>query len=150
MNKLLAVTAVAVVAFGFWLVALRPMPPAPLLDANLNTLAQSAAEGYCAGITFWSTPNNKGDKKTMDKCLTDTKRPTERNLSVVIATFCSGITEAGYSGGNSMCQDIMERERFWPTTDGRITNAWSASAPWPGDLIAAGGSGIDRAGGNSR
>lgn len=128
MRKLAILALVALIG-GAWFIVRDP-GHIPIFDAGLQRLAETEAEGYCAGEVFWST-RGVGDEKAAQTCRAGQVNG-ERDLRAVQPAFCRAIENAGYSGPS--CIDIMENFQYWPTYVGGITDNWSETAPYPLDL----------------
>jgi len=131
MRKLAALALIAIVG-GAWYV-IHDVGHVPIFDARLQRLAESPAEAYCAGQTFWEH-QGRGDAQSAADCRKDSKRDAEPDLTAVLPAFCLAVTDAGYQNGVEACLGIVEGQKLWPTRDGDLTNAWSETAPYPGDL----------------
>lgn len=135
MKVFLAVAAITTVLIGGFFVMKDP-GHVPLFDANLNRLAETEREGFCSGIAFWGSRGD-GDAKVAEECRTTDGRSTEINLSIVLSAFCTGVQKAGFPGDvTTDCYDVLVSYRYWPTYDGQITDAWTRSNPYPGELFA--------------
>jgi hypothetical protein len=129
----LAVLAAATILFGF-IYVIRDVGHVPLFDANIQRLAETVQEGYCAGVTFW-THGGEPNPTTAQECRDTSQRPTDYNLAGVQDAFCYGVVDTGYGGGQELCLTILQNNRYWPTYDGGLTNAWNKAYPYPGDRI---------------
>ena len=145
MNRLLAVSGILAMLGGLVLLVI-PGPPIPLLDANRQLLAESEAEGVCAGQVYYQT-RGAGSEAAMSDCISESDFPTEINHRRVQPGFCGGIITAGLPMTVEMCMEIMEREKFWPTLKGGLTNSWNKRFPYPGELLT---SNAPQTGGNDR
>lgn len=138
-SKLLAFIGVLTVVLGLAYVA-RPVGHIPLYDANLNRLAETQLQGYCAGETFYRTNGNlDGDADMAAECR-ETRRgvmPDKYNLRAVEAAFCAAIIEEGWAGTIADCLTIMGGSQYWPTYDGGLTWAWNRARPYPRALLTA-------------
>ena len=115
----------------------RPLPPPLLYDANLNRLAMSPAEGYCAGVSFWKT-QGRSDVPGVEACLAASSLSTDTNPSLVLPQFCAGAVDAGFSGDPvAGCLVFLLDNQLWPTYDGRLADAWTAKYPYPGGTLGA-------------
>jgi hypothetical protein len=130
MKKLAVLALLAIVGGGFYLI--RDPGRVPLFDANLQRLAESEVEGYCAGVSFWQNQGAPNPETTRECRGTDDSAPA---LTKVQPGFCRGIREQGYGGSESDCMSILTGQKIWPTFDGGLTQAWSKNAPYPGDLV---------------
>jgi hypothetical protein len=72
-NKLLAIGGILVIVGGLFLLV-NPVTHIPLLDANRAVLAESDADGFCAGQTFMKT-RGYGNEAQMNECLDLLRRP---------------------------------------------------------------------------
>lgn len=135
MNKLLAILAISTVLIGGFLV-MRDPGHIPLFDADLNRLAESELEGYCAGKVFWV--ERGGDAEMAADCrAANPAMDNQYNLGTVQWSFCLGAKAAGFGGDVTVdCLQVLEQEQLWPTYDGSITNAWTKANPYPGDVWA--------------
>jgi hypothetical protein len=131
MRKLALIALIAIAGGAFYLI--RDVGHIPLFDANLQVLAESEVEGYCAGLTFWSN-RGSGNAAEAAACRNESDRSTDPDLTRVPAFFCMAVREAGFAGTVDECLGILDGQKLWPTRDGDLTNSWSQSAPYPGDL----------------
>jgi hypothetical protein len=132
MRRLGLVALIVVAGGGFYLI--RDVGHIPLFDAQLHRLAETPAEGYCAGVAFW---NNRGqpDPGRAQECRVDSDLSTTLDLKQVQPLFCKAVTDNGYAGGITECIGILTGQKLWPTYDGGLTSEWSKTAPYPGDLV---------------
>ena len=133
---LLALAGLAVLA-GAPLYVARSAPHIPPYDANLVRLAESELEGYCAGETFWGS-QAQGNADMARDCrsrLAGQKAATP-NLPAVVPAFCTAIIDSGWEGSQWQCEEIMASNKYWPTYDGSITNAWNRARKYPVSPIA--------------
>ncbi len=127
-----AITIVAVLAAGGFAV-FRDPGRIHIYDAAGAVLAETQAEGFCSGSTFWATRGN-GDSHVAAKCRTDTVYGTTIDHNNVQWYFCLGAQSAGFTGDlNADCLNFLQGSKFWPTADGQITNTWSDTYPYPLD-----------------
>lgn len=131
MRKLAALAIIAIVGGGFYLV--RDPGHVPIFDAGLNRLAESEREGWCAGETYWSNRGQPNATAAAECRANSTLDPTP-NLNMVQPAFCMAVREGGFPGTVDECQGILDGQKLWPTYDGGLTQSWSKSAPYPGDL----------------
>ena len=131
MRRLALISLIVVAGGAFYL--LHDVGRIPMFDDNLRPLAESEVEGYCAGLTFWSN-RGSGNAAEAAACRAGSDRSTEPDLVRVPAFFCMAVREAGFAGTVDECLGILDGQKLWPTRDGDLTNSWSQSAPYPGDL----------------
>ncbi len=131
--KRLTVVAVLILVAGFFYL-LKDVGHIPLFSANLERLAETETEGYCAGVAFWSGGSEQVKKDAAAECRAELD-DTGFDLVIVQQAFCEGIVDKGYAPGVSTCEGIVAANRYWPTYDGDITQSWSRKFPYPGDLI---------------
>ena len=129
----LTVVAILVIVAGF-VYLMKDVGHVPPFSANLERLAESEGEGYCAGVGFWGGNSDEERKVAAAECRT-TYTETDIDLTVVQESFCRGIVDRGYRSGVADCMNIVTINRYWPTYDGGITRSWSRKFPYPGDLI---------------
>jgi hypothetical protein len=144
-NKLLALAGIVILVGGLVLL-IAPVAHIPLLDANRQVLAESERDGWCAGTTYMKT-RGVGSEAEMKECLETSKHATAINHRRVQPLFCVGIIEAGLPMDHTECMSIMEREKFWPTLKGTLSNSWNRRFPYPGDFLT---SNVPQTGGDSR
>lgn len=130
----LAVLAVLVIAVGGWYVT-RSVGHIPLFSANLERLAETPTEGYCAGVGFWQARGRQPQAAELAAVCREEHPATPIDLQRVQKRFCEAIVESGYEQGVGSCLAIVTGNRYWPTYDGGLTSAWSRNYPYPGDLI---------------
>jgi hypothetical protein len=125
-------------------------PPYPgIFDANLNRLAESYEDGWCAGNLFWSANRNnvKNLKSEMKKCAKDNTFSHSIDHQKVIPGFCHGAMAAGFPGNyTTECFNVFTSRRMWATMGARITSAFNEQYPWPGEVFP----GSEGVGGESR
>ena len=132
--KRLAVLAVIVVVGGFAYMV-RDVGHIPLFSPNLERLAETDTEGYCAGVAFWSASSTSVKAREAATCRSE-RGDTPYNLSVVQTAFCQGITFKGYEPGIGACKQILSNNKGWPTYDwGLFTGIWTRKFPYPGDTL---------------
>lgn len=108
----------------------------PLFDADLNRLAESELEGYCAGKVFWVERGGNAEMAA-DCRAANPQMDDQYNLGVVQMAFCLGARASGFSGDVTVdCLQVLEQNQLWPTYDGSITDAWTKANPYPGDVWA--------------
>ncbi len=132
MRKLAILAIITIIGGFFYLV--RDIGHVPMFDANINRLAETAAQGYCAGVTFW-TNQGQPDAQKAAECRAETSYSTDINLAIVVESFCIGVQDSGYAGSVDDCVGIMNSHRWWPTYDGGIADAWNRAYPYPGDRV---------------
>ena len=143
MRKLLA--TLGILAVLGWGAALFVDWPVPLVDRNRQPLAQTAAEGYCAGQVFVNT-RGYGSTERMADCLGTTEKSTEKDLTVVQLEFCKALYDT-VNYPQSECMSIMKERKYWPTLEGTITSAWDKHFPYPGgDALESGANNGSRTG----
>lgn len=113
-----------------------PGPPVPLLDANRQLLAESEREGFCVGEVYYAT-RGAGDEKRMNECISVSTVDNTVNHRRVQPAFCNGIISAGLQITPEQCMEIMDREKFWPTLKGSLSNSWNQRFPYPGAILAS-------------
>jgi hypothetical protein len=134
-NKILAVGAVLLIVGG-GLYVFREPGHIPMFDADIQRLAETAREGYCAGRVYWKTGGG-GDETAAKECRASDTQSTEIDLSVVQLEFCWGVISEGYSGNAYGCRDYLQTKELWPTYIGQLTDAWTKAYPYPGGLLKA-------------
>jgi len=130
----LAFLAVLVVFAGGWYL-LKDAGHVPMYSANLERLAETSTEGYCAGKAFWSGGASEQDRKIAASECRTARGPSDYNLAEVQPAFCEAVTKEGYAPGVDVCLDIVVKSQLWPTYNGGLTRAWSRNFPYPGRLI---------------
>jgi hypothetical protein len=143
MRKLAALALIAVLGGGYYII--HDVGHIPIFDAGLNRLAETSAEAYCAGTTFWEH-QGQADAADAKACRAQSDRPTEPDLQAVTPSFCQAVTDSGYEGGLDTCTGILEGQKLWPTYDGGLTNQWSEDSPYPADKAFAVPAGDSRTG----
>lgn len=135
MNKLLAILAISTVLIGGLLIMKDP-GHVPLFDADLNRLAESELEGFCAGKVFWV--DRGGNPEEAAACRAEySQMDNDYHLDRVQMAFCLGVQAAGWPGDPRIeCLDILQAHSLWPTYDGALTDAWTKANPYPGDIWA--------------
>jgi hypothetical protein len=134
MNKILAPLAIlTLIAGGLWLSL--DSGRVPIFDADLNRLAETPREAWCAGNTFWD--GRKADPAKAKACRqAQTHRSDSVNHSLVLRNFCDGAKAAGFPGHIQFdCVDVFTERQMWPTRDGGITMAFNSRYPWPGETF---------------
>ena len=131
MRRLGLLALIVVVGGGFYLI--RDPGHIPLFDAGLKRLAESELEGYCAGTTFWKH-NGQPDAADAAECRSQSTYNSTIDIARVTPAFCRGVSDSGYAGGVGACIGILTSGKLWPTFEGGLTDAWSKTAPYPGDL----------------
>ena len=130
---LLSVMALAATLAVGWL--FMPLPPERYYDQDLNPLAMTAREGFCSGMTYWTT-NGKGDGGAAKDCRKTSELSTAQDVDAVVFWFCKGAQAAGYMGHFTReCKDVINGSRMWPTLNGKLSVAFNDSYPWPGDVF---------------
>mgnify|MGYP001616680050 CR=1 FL=1 len=113
----------------------RPSPHVPLYDANLVRLAETERQGYCSGVTFWTT-QYEGDANLAKECRKTHREESGRvDLLAAERGFCRGIVDEGWEGSVPDCVGILQGYRYWPTYDGSITDQWNRARPYPRPII---------------
>jgi hypothetical protein len=144
-NKLLAIGGILVIVGGLFLLV-NPVTHIPLLDANRAVLAESDADGFCAGQTFMKT-RGYGNEAQMNECLDLTKHSKDINHMQVQPAFCAGLKDAGLDMGKEECMGILNENKLWPTMTGGLSSSWNRRFPYPGDFLT---SNVPQTGGDSR
>jgi hypothetical protein len=134
MRKLALIALIAIAGGAFYLI--RDVGHIPLFDANLQVLAESEVEGYCAGFVA-DRFNKPHDKPAADCRAANADLSDAVNYTTVQKSGCLGYAKATNKPSDWVtgCTSWMQREKFWPTRDGRITNNWSPTAPYPLDVM---------------
>lgn len=143
MNRLLAVSGIAVILGGF--VMLMLPATIPLLDANRELLAESERQGFCAGEVYVQT-RGAGDEAAMGDCIATSTLDDARNYERVQPAFCVGLVEAGFEIPVEECIQIMQERQFWPTLKGQLTVSWNRKFPYPLDTFTTAKTGGDPTG----
>lgn len=133
-NKLLAVGGVVALALGLFMLVRDP-GHIPLLDANRTLLAETEAEGYCAGQVFMDTRGYGRNPQMMQDCIEDSTKQKEYDHSIVTRAFCEGVRSKGLPLSMDDCLGAMIPNRYWPTMGGHLTNSWNKKFPYPGDAL---------------
>ena len=120
-----------VVMFMAVLYVARPEGFVPLFDANLQRLAMTQQEGYCAGQVWQNSATSTADCRK-----TDAHR-TEIDLRDVVPGFCQAVI-ASISITQQRCEEIFATNAMWPLYDGGFTQNWSDQAPYPGSILGDG------------
>ena len=130
MNKFLTIGGILSLVVGIVLL-LGPAGHIPLLDANRQPLAETRAEGYCAGQIFFNA-GWVGDEAGMRECVEASNLSTEIDLKGMIPIFCIGFKSEGWVGELRVCESILYSALYWPTLTGTLTNSWNRAFPYPG------------------
>jgi len=133
MRKLALFAAIIVVVGGWYI--LKDAGHVPLFSANLERLAETASEGYCTGVGFWSGGTDPENRKAVAAKCREQRPSTPVDLTAVQPAFCRAVTNEGYEQGVDVCMEIVQSARLWPTYDGNLTRAWSRNFPYPGEQI---------------
>lgn len=112
-----------------------PVGHIPTYDAKLVRLAETPAQGYCAGIVYWKD-SGAGSAWQVRDCLKaiaaqPKKYPTYISLSITQKYFCKGIQASGYNGTVADCVSILDSYVYWPTYNGTLSANWSQTRPYP-------------------
>jgi hypothetical protein len=103
-------------------------PTIPLLDANRDVLATSELEGFCAGEAYYyNEPRPKEAADCRDREVAN--KSAEEDLTIVQRAACQGAGVAAES--LSSCVDFLKFNQYWVTVDGKLTNAWNNTFPYP-------------------
>lgn len=115
-----------------------------LYSANGSILAETQAEAWCSGISFWDT-DGRGDAPRAAQCRIDVAAldadgspplGTEVNRSKVQFWFCDGIKVAGFEGSTyADCQVPLTELKLWPTIAGQLEGFWTKTYPYPLDVF---------------
>jgi hypothetical protein len=124
---------IAVLLAGLFFL-LGPTGRIPLLDANRQVLAETAAEAYCAGKIYIQS-YGRGDVHATEDCRATTARPTEIDWASAQEEFCFGVIAKGIAISSGECKRILAQSLLWPVMDGRLSNSWNRKFPYPGDFI---------------
>jgi hypothetical protein len=135
MNRLLAGGGIAALALGLFLLVM-PVAHIPLLDANRTVLAESEAEGQCAG-NIYAKSRGYGDPDAMKSCLASSNLNPDVDWVAVQPAFCRGVISGGVPVSQDDCLGIMEAREFWPTATGKLTNSWNGRFPYPGGTFSS-------------
>ncbi len=135
-NLILATLAgIILIAGAFYVIVPPPYPG--IFDADLNRLAETYEQGWCAGETFWKTKGG-GDPGAAKQCAETLDASTEINHEAVVPAFCRGVSNAGWQGNVKLdCIDFIEDAEMWPTIDGRLSRAFDENYPYPGGFFKA-------------
>ncbi len=87
MKKFLVFLGIVALLLGAYLVGFKEPGHVPLLDANRQRLAETEAEGWAAGWTFWKTSGTGSDIMAEEK-RAETALPTEYDPRKVLHSFC--------------------------------------------------------------
>lgn len=141
MRRFLALLAISTVLIGGFLVMKDP-GHVPLFDSNLARLAESELEGFCSGLVYWDSEGAGSESLAKDCRATYTDMSAVYDLTTVQWAFCVGVVAAGFNGDPTTdCLQFLQQERYWPTYDGALTNAWAKGYRYPGDVFVAVGNG---------
>ncbi len=125
-NKVMAILGVATLALAFAFVV-QPEGFVPLFDADLNRLAMTRQEAQCAAEGFMAS----NSEETAAECRETNGLPADIDLEAVTPAFCSHISGVITTLSYDDCLRIMYDMEYWPTYEGKITNSWNRTAPYP-------------------
>jgi len=135
-NLTLATIALLIIVAGAFYVVVPPPYPG-IFDADLNRLAETYEQGWCAGEANWPTDGG-GDAAIVKQCAKDRNDSTDIDHAAVIPAFCRGAANVGYTGDvKTQCADYLEANEMWPTIDGRLSRAFDENYPYPGGFFKA-------------
>lgn len=141
MKRRLVTIAGALILAGSIVYVARPAGHQPPYDADLNRLAESRLEGYCAGETLLKTGGNMdGNPPMAAQCRAARagSMASRTDLAGVPRAFCRAIVDGGWEGSHQDCLGILASNLYWPTFDGGITNAWNRARPYPLSQLSTG------------
>lgn len=102
-----------------------------LFDDNLQPLALTQAETYCAGLHGWQNGFALNDPDVTECEKTSGYDNTTPSVANAVMWGCQGIVAGGWPGQVSECSDIFERDQLWLVKGGGITWSWSDAWPRP-------------------
>jgi len=132
MKKLLLLAGVVIVAAAITVSFVLAPPTPPPLDARHQVLADSAREGYCAGVV--QLTYGKPTASLAEACrIEHPNMDGSSNLYAVVPAFCQGAIDTAWPGTPEECAGIMADNRYWPLYDGGVTDSWNEKYPYPLD-----------------